>query len=310
MKIKEANYSYGISYGQDNPYIIGIACIIAAVALAIPFVFALCLSSGIIKMSPKGVIISISMYAGLLTIALILSMTIPKFRQAANAVKITGSVVNFKSIINKYGHVYYPIVKYEYNGQPYTIQLDSWSSSQPSIGSEIPIRVNPKKPHKLVTKGELVFSIIALVIFTCAGILFCSIGFMANESNTQINTEALSTNSGDMSIGLIIWISFIAFWLLLGIIICVVTRIRHGKHSLKETGIKTTCLIIDVNVNTSVEINGENPVKLTCSDKDKTFTVKAKASPGEYKYRTGNKIDIYFDPNNSKKFFADLDSVR
>ena len=307
MKVSQMQASYGISYGRDNPYIIGIGCIIASVALALPLLFVLCLQSGIIQMSPKGVIITISMYAGVLTIALILSMTIPKFKQAANAVKITGKIVDFKSIINKHGHVYYPIVEYDYNGQSYTVQLDSWSSSHPSVGSEMEIRINPKKPNRIVTKGEIVFCIFALIVFTGAGILFGSIGFIANESNTQINTESLNTNTGDMKIGLIIWCSFIAFWLILGIIICVVTKKRHGKQSLKETGIKTSCTIVDVNINTAVEINGENPVKLTCSVNGKMYTVKTKTYFHKCKYCAGNKIDIYFDPNNEKKFLADLD---
>lgn len=308
MKLASKHASYGISYGQDNPYIIGIACIIASVALALPLLFVLCLKYGIIQMSPKGVIITISMYAGVLTIALVLSMTIPKFKQAAKAVKMTGKVVDFKGIINKHGHVYYPIIEYEYNGQNYTVQLDSWSSSQPSVGSEMEIRINPKKPNKIVTKGELIFSIFALIIFTGAGILFGSIGFIASESNTQVNIEPSNTNSGDMKIGLIIWCSFIVFWLLLGIIICIVTKKRQGKKSLKETGIKQSGIIVDVKVNESIEINGEYPVKLTCSADGRIYTIKTKTFSHKCKYRIGNTIDIYFDPNNEKKFLADLDS--
>ncbi len=307
MTVMQKQASYGITYGKDNPYVFGIACIIAGVALAIPLLFVLCLHSGIIQMSSKGVAISISMYAGVLTIALILSMTIPKFKQAAKAVKISATVVDYKNIINNHGPVYYPIVKYECNGQTYTTQLDSWTSSPPIVESKMIIRINPKNPNKIVTKGELVFSIFALIIFTGAGILFGSIGFIANESNTQVNIEPSNTNSGDMKIGLIIWCSFIAFWLILGIIICLVTKKRQGKKSLKETGIKTTGTIVDVNVNTSVEINGENPVKLTCSVDGKMYTVKAKTFLQKCKYRAGDKLDFYFDPNNSKKYLVDLD---
>jgi hypothetical protein len=306
MTVMQKQASYGITYGKDNPYVFGIACIIAGVALAIPLLFVLCLHSGLIQMSSRGVIISISLYAGVLTIALILAMTIPKFRQAANAVKIQATVVDFKNIINKHGPVFYPIVKYEYNGESYTVQLDSWSSSQPSVGSEMEIRINPKKPKTIVTKGELIFSIFALIIFTGAGILFGSIGFIVDANESQIDTNSLNTNSGDMGIGLIIWGGFIVFWLLLGIIICIVTKKRHGKQLLKETGIKTTCIIVDVSVNESIEINGENPVKLTCSADGKMYTVKTKTSSHKCNYRAGEKIDFYFDPNNSKKYFVDL----
>lgn len=303
MKLASKQASYGISYGQDNPYIFGIACIIVSVALALPVIFLLCLNTGIIQMSPQSVIITISMYAGVLTIGIVLSMTFPKFKQAAKAVKITGKVVDSKSVINRYGHVYYPIVEYEYNNQNYTIQLDSWSSSQPSVGFEMEIRIDPKKPNKIVTKGELVFSIFALIIFTGAGILFGSIGFLINASNSQMEAKSFNFDS----FGLVIWCSFIVFWLLLGIIICIVTKKRQGKKSLKETGIKTTGTIVDVNVNTSVEINGENPVKLTCSVDGKMYTVKAKTFLQKCKYRAGDKLDFYFDPNNSKKYLVDLD---
>ena len=306
MTVMQKQASYGITYGKDNPYVFGIACIIAGVALAIPLLFVLCLHSGIIQMSSRGVAISISMYAGLLTIALILAMTIPKFKQAANAVKIQATVVDFKNIINKHGPVFYPIVKYEYNGQTYTIELDSWSSKQPNLGSEMQIRINPNKPDKIVTKGELIFSIFSLIIFTGAGIIFGSIGFLIDGSTSQIDTESLNSNSGDMGFFSLIWGGFIVFWLLLGIIICVVTKKRQGKQLLKETGIKTTSIIVDVRVNESVEINGENPVKLTCSADGKMYTIKTKVTPGKCQYRAGQTIDLYFDPNNSKRFFADI----
>ena len=303
MKLASKQASYGISYGQDNPYIFGIACIIVSVALALPVIFLLCLNTGIIQMSPQSVIITISMYAGVLTIGIVLSMTFPKFKQAAKAVKITGKVVDSKSVINRYGHVYYPIVEYEYNNQNYTIQLDSWSSSQPSVGFEMEIRIDPKKPNKIVTKGELVFSIFALIIFTGAGILFGSIGFLINASNSQMEAKSFNFDS----FGLVIWIGFIVFWLLLGIIICLVTKKRQGKQSLKETGIKQSGIIVDVKVNESIEINGEYPVKLTCSIDGTMYTVKARTFLHKCKYRAGATIDFYFDPNNSKKYLVDLD---
>ena len=93
MVIKEASYS--IEVGKNNPYIKPIACIIAGVALALPLIFVLLLWYDILQISPRGVVIAISMYAGLLMIGIVVSLTAPTFIGAAKAVTLTGKIVDF-----------------------------------------------------------------------------------------------------------------------------------------------------------------------------------------------------------------------
>ena len=303
MTIKQENYSYGISYGKDNPYIFGIACIIAGVALGLPMLFVVLIQQGIIHMSETAIVQAISLYAGGITVALALSMTLPKLVPASHAVKITGKIADFTTgSSSRSGQtVYSPVVEYEYEGQLYRAELSSWSSNQPVIGNPVSLRVNPKKPNKIVSKKEVVFCVIALVVFSAAGVLFGSLGFIIKDWESQS-----SSSNADAEFGFIIWGGFVAFWLLLGIIICLVTKKKHSKQTLKETGIKTSCMIVDVNVNENVEINGMNPAKLTCSADGKMYTIKTKVTPDKCEYRAGQTIDLYFDPNNDKRFYADI----
>ena len=303
MTIKQESYSYGISYGQDNPYIIGIACIIAGVALGLPMLFGLLIQQGIIQMSEEAIIKTISLYVGGITIALGLSMTLPKLVPAAHAVKITGKIADFTTgSSSRSGQATYsPVVEYEYEGQLYKADLSSWSSKQPVIGNPVSLRVNPKKPGKVISAKEVVFCIIALLVLTAAGVLVGSLGFVVKGWESQP-----SSSNADAGFGLIIWGGFVAFWLLLGIIICLVTKKKHSKQSLKKTGIKTSCMIIDVNVNENLFVNGMNPAKLTCSADGKMYTIKTKVTPEKCEYRAGNTIDLYFDPTNEKRFYADI----
>ncbi|MBP5706223.1 MAG: hypothetical protein J6W76_02980 [Spirochaetales bacterium] len=402
--------SYYIQVGKDNPYVVPIACIIAGVALALPLIFVLCLKYELICMSPKGVIITISMYAGLLTIGIVTSMTVPMFVQAARSVTITGEVISFSSrriigknqrsvptpvveyeyngktfqksmssarsygteigtevpllvsrkspakvitprqrtltiilvVISLIGGVisifplllliwalprliraahsdkvtgriieitpcrmeYSSIVKYEYAGQIYESQLSSWSSVRPTIGADATLRVNPKKPNTVISIGQIIFAAFATLVFTAAGVLFGSLGFLIPIDNSAMTFKG---DIKDMLIGLLIWGGFILFWLLLGIILLIRVKKKSSKQSLRETGIRQVCTIDDVKVNTAVVVNGMNPVRLICSSGGRTYTVKTKIPDGSScPYGVGDDIDIYVDPNNEKKFLADL----
>ena len=403
MVIKEASYS--IEVGRNNPYVKGIACIIAGVALALPLIFVMCLRYGILQMSARGVVIAISMYSGLLMIGIVVSLTAPTFIGATKAVTLTGKIKDFttryvtrqsgglspiveysfggetfqkslplsrrfhvgdqvtmlvnrknpsKSITQKRlilcivinilslflftiafpilffcwglptfiraahsekvtGEVielasnrmeYSAIVEYEYDGRTFQTQLNSWSSVRPTIGGTATLRVNPKHPNQAVSIGQIIFAAFALFVFTAGGILFCSLGFFIPLDNNP--TLSVKGDIKNMVIPLLIWGGFIIFWLLLGIIICIRAKKRENKQNLKETGRHVVCVIDDVAINTNVTINGEHPVKLTCSGEGRTFTVKTKTAFLECHYHTDDEIDIYIDPNNENKFFADL----
>ncbi|MBR6062097.1 MAG: hypothetical protein IKP67_08470 [Spirochaetales bacterium] len=408
MVIKEASYS--IEVGKNNPYVKPIACIIAGVALALPLIFVLLLRYGILQISPRGVVIAISMYAGLLTIGIIVSMTAPTFIGAATAVTLTGKIVDFKTrfvsrqsrgvfpiVEYSYGgqtyqkslpnsrnldvgsqvtllvhrknpaksitkkqlalciivtilsvfavfpigfllvlfcwglptfiraahsdkvtgeviniasnHMEYSgIVEYEYGGETYQSQLSSWSSVRPTINDTKTLRVDPRHPDSAISIGQVIFAAFALLVFTAGGILFCSLGFFIPLDNTAVSFKGTANGiSKDMLIGLLIWGGFILFWLLLGIILLIRVKKRENKQSLRDVGIKQVCVIDNVSVNTSIEINGEHPVRLTLSGGGRTYTVKTKTSFKQCKYHDGDTVDVYIDPQNEKKYLADID---
>ena len=403
MKLMQNEVSYGIEVGKNNPFIKGIACIIAGVALGLPMIVILLIKWGIISMTESQLIIAIAMYSGLLTIGIITSMTVPMFVQYAKSIKITGEVSSFdtREIITKRkqsypvveyeynGHIYQksmspsfvsttegdevqllvnrkrpekavsqkrmnisivdailtlflpaimipfflffclptffiaansekktgriielttggkqqfsPIVKYSYEGRTWESELSSWSSTRPTIGAPVTLKINPKNPQKIISSGEIIFSIFMTVIFTAMGVLICSIGFFANDGSSTPVT--IDDSSG---IFFIIWGGFVLFWLLLGIIVCAVVKKRKELQDLKETGTRTPCTIVDVSVNTSILVNGMHPVKITCSAYGTMYTVKTKVYPEKCEYRAGNTIDLYFDPTNEKRFYADI----
>ncbi|MBR6199136.1 MAG: hypothetical protein IKQ61_02600 [Spirochaetales bacterium] len=404
MVIKEASYS--IEVGKNNPYVKPIACIIAGVALALPLIFVLLLWYDILQISPRGVVIAISMYAGLLTIGIIVSMTVPTFIGAAKAVTLTGKIVDFKTrfvsrqsrgvfpiVEYSYGGQIYQkslpnsrnldvgsqvtllvhrknpaksitkkqlalciivtilsvfavfpigfllvffswglptfiraahsdkvtgeiiniasnrmeysaIVEYEYGGQTYQSQLSSWSSVRPTINDTKTLRVDPRHPDSAISIGQVIFAAFALLVFTAGGILFCSLGFFIPLDNTAVSFKG---DIKDVIIGLLIWGGFILFWLLLGIILLIRVKKRENKQSLRDVGIKQVCVIDNVSVNTSIEINGEHPVRLTLSGGGRTYTVKTKTSFKQCKYHDGDTVDVYIDPQNEKKYLADID---
>ena len=161
MVIKEASYS--IEIGKNNPYVKPIACIIAGIALALPLIFVLLLWYDILQISPRGVVIAISMYAGLLTIGIIVSMTVPTFIGAAKAVTLTGKIVDFKTrFVSRQSRGVFPIVEYSYGGQTYQKSLPN--SRNLDVGSQVTLLVHRKNPAKSITKKQLALCIIVTIL--------------------------------------------------------------------------------------------------------------------------------------------------
>ena len=72
-----------------------------------------------------------------------------------------------------------------------------------------------------------------------------------------------------------------------------------------ENGIRKYCQIIEVDAKTNVEVNGQNPVKIICSVEGETITIKRNLF-WRNQYKVGDRIMVYFDPDNEKRFYADL----
>ena len=199
---------------------------------------------------------------------------------------------------------YSPVVEYNFNGQDYTEQLSSWSSLRPGIGSSVELRINPKSPEKIASIRELIFSIFAVAIFSIGSIIFFVLGIKGPASNIQVTYDP-SAYINDNSIGLIIWIGFIVLFLMIGVIYCIWVRNRQGGQSLMENGIRKYCQIIEVKAKTNIKVNGLSPVTIVCSFEGENITIN-KNIFWHNQYKVGDSIMVYFDPDNKKRFYADL----
>ncbi len=113
---------------------------------------------------------------------------------------------------------YAPIVKYNYNGQNYKTQLASWSTTRPFVGATVTLRVNPKMPEKIASIKDLVLSIVVVCIFSIGTIIFTVIGIKGPSGSSMVEYDSSAGSSNP--VGLIIWISFIVVFLLIGIFYC------------------------------------------------------------------------------------------
>ena len=163
--------SYNVNVGEDNPYIKGIACIIASVALALPLLFLACISFGLFEMSTKAVIETISIYSGVLTVAIVVSLSMPTYRTAARSQKLTGQVSSFESRYvydRKAARRTWYVVEYEYGGKTFQKSFSSLGSNGTAQGSEIPLLVYRKNPAKAITekqrKNFIVITVIAAAL--------------------------------------------------------------------------------------------------------------------------------------------------
>ena len=239
-------------------------------------------------------------------------ISLPIFHRAANADKVTGKIVDIETLSQTYRGRNYdsfsPVVEYDYEGQHYRRELSLSSPKRPELGNEINLRVYKKNPTKIVTAKEVVFSAFMTVIFSAMAVAFSIPGILTLTGNGNlINWDTSEpVESGIEWPALLIGFGFAFVFTLIGVIICLVIKKENGKERLKETGIKKEYLITDISINTNIEINGEYPVVLTCHRDGKALTLKTKTFFRKFKFHKGDKIDIYFDPNNEKKFVADF----
>lgn len=312
MTVMEKSAGYSISVGKDNPYVVGIGFLVAGGIMALILVFLVCLGLGIIQMTEEQVLTLVSLFSGGLVLALILCFTLPIFHRAANADKVPGKIVDIETYMHTNNgrryESYSPVVEYDYEGQHYKKELASASTKKPEIGNEINLKIYRKNPNKVIVTKEVVFSAFMTVVFSAMAVAFSIPGILNLTGNGSLMDleNAEPVEGGIEGPALFILLGFTILFTLIGVIICVVTKKKNGKERLKETGIKKEYMITEVSINTNVEINGENPVVVTCYCDGKSLTLKTKTSSRKFKFHEGDKIDIYFDPNNEKKFFADF----
>ena len=315
MKVLEKSAGYSISVGKDNPYVVGIGFLVAGGIMALILVFLVCLGLGIIQMTEDQVLTLVSLFSGGLTLALILCFTLPIFHRAANADKVPGKIVDIETYMHTNNgrryESYSPVVEYDYEGQHYKKELASSSTKKPDIGGEINLKIYRKNPNKVIVTKEVVFSAFMTVVFSAMAVAFSIPGILnltGNGSLMNWDTAESSTVGGGGIDGpaFLILLGFTILFTLIGIIICVITKKGKGKKNLIETGIKKEYMITEVSINTNVEINGENPVVITCFCEGSSLTLKTKTHSLKCKFHEGDKINVYFDPENEKKYAADF----
>ena len=72
-----------------------------------------------------------------------------------------------------------------------------------------------------------------------------------------------------------------------------------------ENGIRKYCQIIEVKAKTNIKVNGLTPVTIICSFEGEKITINQNIF-WQNQYKVGDSIMVYFDPDNEKRFYADL----
>ena len=243
-------------------------------------------------------------FAGLLSIPIFFFWFIPTIVRAKRSVKVTGKIIDIANGLDTYS----PRVEYEVSGKKYKSSPNSWSSVRPAVGSPISIKVDSNNPQKIVTKENLAFSILALCVFSLAGVAFACIGFFANKNPSF---EVHEFNAPFM--GYLIWIGFSSIFFLIGVARIFSTNAKAAKaeknERLKKYGARIYSVVKEVKVNESVILNGENPMVLVCEGGGRTFTLKTRIPPFEERPKAGSRIIVYVDGSDEKNYFVDLSTL-
>lgn len=250
------------------------------------------------------VITMVTFIQGFLFLPLLFFWYIPIAVRAKNAVNVKGKIIGFTN-----GRAMYsPKIEYKIDETKYESKLNSWSSLRPSLGMEIPIRVNPKDKSEIMSKREMLFSLLVLIVFSIGGIIFAVVGFFS-KADGSVMTENFSSKP----IGFVIWIGLASLLFLIGLIVIIVSVAKNAEQKkllkLKESGMRLYCTIKEVKVNDFVIANGANPMTLVCQGGGRIFTLKARLPLGAEKPRCGNRVTVYVDEYNEKKYFVDLSSL-
>lgn len=88
------------------------------------------------------------------------------------------------------------------------------------MGDTVTLRVNPKMPERIASIKDLVLSIASVCIFSIGTIIFTVIGIKGPSGSPMVEYDS-SAGSSNNPVGLIIWISFIVVFLLIGIFYCI-----------------------------------------------------------------------------------------
>jgi hypothetical protein len=189
----------------------------------------------------------------------------------ANGTLTQGTVIEMlSSRSNKGGYTYAPVVKFMANDNKEHICRSNIYSSPASysVGDKADVYYNPKNPDDAELGGASAF--LATYIVGGIGLVFC--GFTA------------------------------MFYFIL----------IKDNSKLMESGTKIQADLISVGLNTSISVNGRNPYVIngqwTDTLENKVYSFKSKSiwfDPKPF-LANRNKMDVYIDQNNPKKYFVDI----
>lgn len=303
---------------RKNPYKTGIIFVVVGILIFVIGAVTSIFMVGIIKVPDWAFAAGVSIFSGLLTMAIVLCFTIPAIKQAMGSEKIEAKVIGYteQTVSGRNGNMrmYAPVVEYTYEGKTYSdVELSSLSSFKPKEGSTRRILVSTKDPTQVMLPRRVWFMVFASIMFTGAATIFAIPGIkMIQARDVQFSdnvvVEVKETGTEDAKKFATLWFwGLTGFALVFGGIgagVCIHTKKKEEHKKFLESCIKKTVKVTNIEINEKVEINGLNPTKITCSDEyGKTYLYKTTSFRGTY--QIGEELEVYVDPEDSEKYYFD-----
>lgn len=147
------------------------------------------------------------------------------------------------------------------------------------------------------------------------GIVFCVMGLALMCAGVGTTAYGKSIGEGDETmLFLYIFGGIGLLFLIIGLpFLIVAIRRRNTISRLLETGVQAEGIITDVVINLQVTVNGRHPYKAECQVTDPaTGEIYLYSSGNVMKkidYLVGRSVTVYYDPDDRKKYYVDIESA-
>lgn len=104
------------------------------------------------------------------------------------------------------------------------------------------------------------------------------------------------------------------FFIILGIVFIIPSVLSgNKKKKLMESGEKVRGIITNVYVDNNISYNGRHPYRAECEVTDaftgEVYLYSSERVMNDITHLMGSPVDVYYDPNNKKKYYIDLESA-